>query len=121
MNANIMDSERIMNAELTVSEAVNNINFKDIESMMNGCNSAVVIMGIKHFSSKLKKMVFAYNKEDTCMDDVVACAMKLARYSDFAIARAFIYSVTSPQSIKHLDHIIFKTKIFQEQPGFKGV
>lgn len=84
-----MGSERIMNAELTVSEAVNNINFKDIESMMNGCNSAVVIMGIKHFSSKLKKMVFAYNKEDTCMDDVVACAMKIGQILRFCYSTCF--------------------------------
>ena len=30
LNANIMGSERIINAELAVAEAVNNINFNDI-------------------------------------------------------------------------------------------
>ena len=114
LNANIMGSERIINAELAVAEAVNNINFNDIESMKNGCNGAVVIMGINRFSHKLSKMVFAYNTEDTCFEDVVANANKLVKCSNFAVSRAFIYSIDNSKKVKHLHHIIYKTNILHE-------
>lgn len=107
-----MDSKCIMNNEIIVAEAMNNINFKDIESMMDGCDQAAVIMGINCFTHKFSRIVVAYNSVDINFEEAVMGANRMVDVSNFSISRAFIYSIKGADRIIHLDHINYRTRIY---------
>ena len=107
-----------MNNEIAMAEAIQNIDFKELDTMMNGCNQAVLILGINQYGWKLSKMVLAYNSRDVSFEEVVAGAGHMIKYSNFALTRAFVYTIDDDKQVKHLDYIKLWPLLIKDVPGY---
>ena len=108
----------IMNNEIAIREAIQNIDFKELDAMMNGCNEAVVILGINYFTRHLSKMVLAYDSKDVSFEEVVCGAGQIVKYSNFSITRAFVYKINKTKQVRHLEYIQFHSIYLKDMPGF---
>ena len=107
-----------MNNEIALAEAIQQLDFKELDAMMVGCDQAVVILGINYFTKALSKMVLAYNSEDVSFEGVVSGTGNMVKYSNFALTRAFVYSIDKDKKTKHLEHIKYWSVLLKDIPGF---
>ncbi|RHC74287.1 hypothetical protein DW831_08460 [Bacteroides uniformis] len=107
-----------MNNEIIMAEAIQSLDFSELDAMMNGCDEAVVILGINYFTRRLSKMVLSYNSRDVSFEEVVCGAGQIVKYSNFAITRAFVYKIDREKHVRHLDYIRFNSIYLKDMPGF---
>lgn len=107
-----------MNNETALAEAIQNIDFNEIDAMMNGCNQAVLILGLNEYGYKLSKMVLAFNSRDVSFEEVAAGATMMVKNSNFDLARAFVYTIDENKHVKHLDSIKYWPLLLKDVPGY---